>query len=304
MELTAPKFGIGVLGRGGRQRDDKNAGRHLHGPGVVGIGGGRSALPSDEGVIGSAGVFGQGAAAEERTIEGVTHGPKLPGAGVVGRGGLPISAGGSVGAGIVGLAGGRLDLIPGYTPPTDTGVYGKGPMGVHAEGCNGPGVLGLGSSNAPAAGGLPDAAVAPGVVGHGGTGFLPNTDIPVHGAGVVGLAGDQPLPAWETATDAGVLGIGNAGRGGVFQSERVAQLRLVPSKRASTADQVDVTPQAIGEPGRWGSELPRDGRPGDLMATLDGRGQAALWFCIREAIATAPARWAQVLLGPDFDGRA
>jgi hypothetical protein len=48
--------------------------------------------------------------------------------------------------------------------------------------------------------------------------------------------------------------------------------------------------------------LPRDGQAGDLMATVDRQDEATLWFCVRSGNGTTVlARWAQVLLGDQFE---
>ena len=59
-----------------------------------------------------------------------------------------------------------------------------------------------------------------------------------------------------------------------------------------------VTPQAINVSDR-GLALPKRGRGGELMAVKDDQGACTLWFCVKDG---PPARWAQVLLGPEFDG--
>ena len=55
---------------------------------------------------------------------------------------------------------------------------------------------------------------------------------------------------------------------------------------------------------RGAVSLPRRGRPGDLMTLLDDSQACTLWFCIRGGDGAGPARWAQVLLGPEFPGHA
>jgi hypothetical protein len=60
----------------------------------------------------------------------------------------------------------------------------------------------------------------------------------------------------------------------------------------------------VAEPERSGARLPKSGRAGDLMSVIDEQGYCTLWFCVKGEIGGAPARWAQALLGPSFDGQA
>ena len=80
---------------------------------------------------------------ETGTIPGPTvpSGPSTPGAGVLGRGGVPIPPEGPVAAGVIGLAGGMP--IPNISETGNTGVYGVGLTGVVGRGDGGPGVHGL-----------------------------------------------------------------------------------------------------------------------------------------------------------------
>ncbi|HEV8718242.1 MAG TPA: hypothetical protein VGX03_36170 [Candidatus Binatia bacterium] len=137
--------GVGVLGQGGKILDT-NKERLLLGAGVIGVGGNageKNALSADE--TGSVGVFGQGADARVENIfdGGVATqvGPLEPGAGVIGRGGVPIPPEMPVAAGVIGLAGG------GTKPPIaltgGVGVFGSGPTGVRGSGRGGPGISGL-----------------------------------------------------------------------------------------------------------------------------------------------------------------
>ena len=294
--------------------DLDNANRRLHGTGVIGIGGGRSRLQNQEAVIGSVGVFGQGAEAEFRTVDGTVHGPITPGAGVVGRGGefvpLDPNAEGAPAPGVIGFAGGTDGLIQiGAVGVGDVGVYGVGGTGVRGAGIKGAGVEGLGSNGDGFA--ASRGVVGPGVIGRGGSSFdLNNT--PSHGAGVIGIASDAPLPPFSATREIGVYGAGQIGvrgagaegRGGIFQSDFSAQIQLIPAKGRPIAEQTEFTPTVIADPGRLGPELPRGGRGGDLMTIVDDKGQCTVWFCVRDRSDIGAARWAQVLLGPLFDGRA
>jgi len=239
--------GAGVLAQGGRQTkfNDK---RLPHGAGVVGVAGGSAKPAPPLNQTGSVGVYGQGAEAEVETvnIDGVVTvvGPTAPGAGVIGRGGMPIPPRMPIAAGVIGLAGDTA--IPPLSETGNTGVYGAGPTGVF---------------------------------GHGLLG--------VRGQGKGGP---------------GVHGVSDTDRGGVFESTRSAQVQLIPHDlRARMPAPVAVTAMAI--PTKEESRLPKDGRGGDLLALMDDQRYCTLWFCVKDG-AGGPAQWAQVLLGPAFDGRA
>lgn len=252
--------GAGLVGQGGRQSPTGNTLRRPHAAGVIGIGGGTGpkldALPAHTLTeTGGIGVYGQGAEAtvtmvppsdETGTIPGpnVPSGPRVPGAGMLGRGGVPVPPRGPAAAGVIGLAGGAP--IPDIAETGDTGVYGAGTTGVF---------------------------------GHGPTGVRGRSD-----------------------SGAGVHGVADRGRGGIFGSVHSAQVQLAPQEtRAPFPAPTSATPMAF--PGdREGVKLPKDGRGGDLIALMDDQRQCALWFCVRGADG-GPARWAQVLLGPAFEGR-
>jgi len=156
--------GAGVIGQGGRQDDKSNTLRLPHAAGVVAIGGGTGptmdALPAHTLMeTGGIGVYGQGAELTitmvppsdgTGTIPGpdVPSGPSAPGAGVLGRGGVPMPAGGMVAAGVIGLAG--ATPIPPFVQSSDNGVFGAGPVGIRGEGSTGPGLIAA-SSSGPAA---------------------------------------------------------------------------------------------------------------------------------------------------------
>jgi hypothetical protein len=134
----------------------------------------------------------------------------------------------------------------------------------------------------------------------------------IHGAGVIGLARDKALLTFAETGETGVYGtgqtgvkgVGTAGRGGVFESERSAQVQLIPAKGRRIAEQTAFIPTVIADPEKLGPELPRVGRGGDLMTIVDDQGRCTLWFCVQDGTDAGAARWAQVLLGPLFDGRA
>jgi hypothetical protein len=242
---TAVLPGAGIFGEGGKILDT-NENRLLLGAGVIGLGGhaGEKDAPSSN-ETGSVGVFGQGADAKvERIFDGgvaTQVGPLEPGAGVIGRGGVPIPPEMPVAAGVIGLAGGEAK------PPIDltgrVGVFGSGPTGVRGSGRDGPGISGLSDKD----------------------------------------------------------------RGGVFESQRAAQARLVP-KRIETRlpEGSPVNPTGINEAAleRGIVSLPKNGAAGDLMALIDDGEDCTLWFCVRGSSSAGRARWAQVLLGPSFDGQS
>jgi hypothetical protein len=207
------------------------------------------------------------------------------GAGVVGRGG----AGHDAAAGVVGFAGSSESDPKGY----EVGVFGQGATGVMGRGERGIGVKGFGSE------------LEPGVVGFGGPGKdqLGND---VQGTGVIGIGNNQDIfPPFDQATGTGVLGVGvngvigaaSGGRGGVFQSDRDAQVRLVPEKVDEARERQKLTPIAPTFP-----LLPKSGQRGDLMSVIDHLGQATLWFCVARDSVSGTAQWAQVKLGDLFDG--
>jgi hypothetical protein len=289
--------GVGVIGNGGNNQ----------GTGVLGRGGGEG--------VGGIGVHGIGGSQDIVTWDPTDP----PGTGVLGQGGrqalddlrLPH------GAGVVGLAGGNKKPIPPLADTDSVGVYGQGAEAevqtINIDGVNtvvgpmapGPGVLGRGGVPIPA-GRDPVAAGVIGLAGDtpippisetGNNGVYGTGPVGVFGGGYVsgvrGKSGDGRGVLGETDSDIGVFGSANkdTGRGGAFQSEHSAQLWLVPQNQ----------PVEINE--RLGPKLPRDGRGGDLMAIADRQGECTLWFCIRGMSGAGPARWAQVLLGSPFDGQ-
>jgi hypothetical protein len=270
--------GAGVLGLNRRHPVDQPGEElspidiaHTHSVGVFGKG--------------ATGVVGQGdlrGVADQHIVDG-------RGVGIIGRGdhGL-VSA-----PGVVGFAGG----VTGETIDSGTGVFGQGGIGVSGQGMRGPGVKGTGS---------PEEA---GVLGIGGK---EHTDQAKQGPGVVGIGhGNEVSVAFASAVETGVFGLGQdgvkgvgiGGRGGVFQSDRAAQVHLVPAQGPQMPEQVSFIPTVAADPGRAGAPLPRTGRAGDLVSVVDDRGRCTLWFCVQSGEERAPARWSQVLLGPSFDGR-
>ena len=221
--------------------------------------------------------------------------------------------------GISGGAGHKIDLLPAH-PLSDTGgvgVYGQGAevttSMVPPQDESGT-IPGANVPSGPATAGV-------GVLGRGGVSSEPR--IP-NGSGVVGLAGGVAVSAVAGIVNTGVVGLGPEGvrgqgtggvgvrgisdsdRGGMFSSDAAAQLQLVPHRnKGPFPPATNVTPTAISadrnERGRI--ELPKAGEPGDLCTVMDDSRRATLWFCVQGANG-GPAKWAQVLLGPDVDGTA
>jgi len=145
--------GAGVFGQGGKQHEF-NTSRAGTGAGVLGVAGSAAAPTFAE--MQSTGVFGQGADSETHNVvsDGVsgTAGPKDPGAGVVGRGGVqPATAtavGGPPAAGVVGVPGGHS--LPPPSQSANNGVFGLSVSGSGVAGespRNGFGVSGRSRAN-------------------------------------------------------------------------------------------------------------------------------------------------------------
>jgi hypothetical protein len=127
--------------------------------------------------------------------------------------------------------------------------------------------------------GISDGAAGTGVVGRSVAQlkieplFIPKVADPEgSGIGVLGTSGSGP----------GVMGVSHKHRGGVFQSDGPAQVRLVPQKRRRP---------------------PKTGLAGDLLAITflgprprGGRAEqlTELWFCFQDGTQQQSARWARV----------
>lgn len=99
----------------------------------------------------------------------------------------------------------------------------------------------------------------------------------------------------------GVRGDSGNGRGGMFSSQRAAQVRLIPHAAATIfPPPLPLTPYAIPAAPEV-VPLPRSGQGGDLLTIQDKSGECTLWFCVRGED-KVPARWAQVLLGASYEG--
>lgn len=194
------------------------------------------------------------------------------------------------------------------------GIWGQGSVRggrgvVGLGGAEGTGVLGHGGCDAPiadyeAAGVDAHSAGGIGVQGTGGDGAFginPGTGVHGHGGrpgaltsgvGVVGVAGGADDPAFDDIASTGVFGkgapavIGNSlpGRGGVFESPNIAQVRLVPVR--------DPIPP-----------LPAIGQFGDLyvklVVTFAAPPTVKMFLCVQPGDgASAKAQWAPFVLGP------
>ncbi|MFD7920697.1 hypothetical protein ACFV3R_15910 [Streptomyces sp. NPDC059740] len=120
--------------------------------------------------------------------------------------------------------------------------------------------------------------------------------------GVRGVSGDGIAVYGESGSGPGVHAVSDKECGGLFQSRRAGQVWLIPrAVPVPDVPVVDVTPEALAYlPGKQ-NPLSRTGRPGELQALVDSEGHATLWFCVTNS-ADGGSRWAQVLLGDDFEG--
>lgn len=294
------------------------------GTGVVGVGGfnqGTGVVGQGGGVHGNGGGFGVHGIGGSQPMPPTWTPNDPPGAGVVAQGGRMHDWDDKRrphGAGVIAMAGGSQKPIP---PLLDTGSVGVYAQGAEAEVrtanidnvntlvgpiAPGPGVLGRGGVPIPREG-----PVAAGVIGLAGDTAIPSIsetgNTGVYGAGPTGVFGHGSTGVLGQGSNGpGVHGAADDDRGGMFESARSAQVQLVPQAlRERIPNQVTVTPRALPA----GSEpaLPKDGRGGDLMViemdTEDQRRECTLWFCV-QGVSAGPARWAQVLMGPSFDGQA
>ena len=250
--------GAGVVGQGGRQSEGENTARSLHAAGVIGLAGGTG--PSHDDLpahplaeTGGIGVYGKGADAKVVQVQTfdetgtagpvVASGPAVPGAGVVGRGGVSDEPRMPAAAGIVGVSG--ASPVPPISATGDVGVVGQGASGAGER-----------------------------------------------SIGVLGRSADGP----------GVRGTSSDSRGGVFESARAAQLRLVPHQAGRVFGPTTASsPRELLAEREGELHLPKRGAAGDIIAVVDDDGACAYWCCVRGEGA-GPARWAQMLLGAPFDG--
>jgi hypothetical protein len=184
------------------------------------------------------------------------------------------------------------DGNPGVKGHSDegVGVQGDSNISVGVEGEGDPGVRGF--SQKGVAGVVGEALVGSGVVGYGGRADWIRENVGMEdedqrGTGVYG-AGQN-----------GVKGVGLKGRGGVFVSKSSAQVRLVPTERDRGFKEEAFTPNALINPS---PVLPRMGQSGDLLTLTDDRKQCTVWLCVQGNIDSSKATWAQLLVGPAYEG--
>lgn len=308
--------GVGVIGHGGRNQ----------GTGVLGFGSGIKGPGTGNGGGGGLGVHGIGGS---QPI--FSFGPKItPGAGVAAQGGRQDPNQNTKrdphAPGVVALGGGDGQTLP---PLADTNGAGVWAQGADAEVIMVPPSDGTGTIPGPD---VPSGPQEPGagVFGRGGVTVPPRGPV---AAGVIGLAGGtSPIPGTSETGNTGVYGAGPTGvfghgaigvrgqgdlgpgvhgvgggtesRGGQFESTRAAQVWLVPHEtREAPPPTVPFNPQIIVVDRERGVKLPKLGRGGDLLTLIDNQSACTLWFCVKAGTDSAPAYWAQVLLGPSFDGQ-
>jgi hypothetical protein len=237
------------------------------------------------------------------------------------------------------LGGGVIvDDTPVLSPDIGNSAQSIGAIGVVGAGYKAPGVVGTSAltntdvSSANIATGVIGGIVSTstGVIGISGQHVSPQQPevafrTAIGCAGVMGISVrdmtdmNSPLDAGVTevlhqngaAGGIGVFGWSFRGRGGVFGSASVlpaaaaslsnpdqasAQIRLLPAPVETTR----LTKQTL--PPSLMPKLPRNGQPGDLMATTVADPaavdhlQTRLWFCVE------PNLWAEVMLGQTFAG--
>ncbi len=310
---VASSGGTGVVGFGGPNE----------GTGIVGLGGG---------VDGAGGIGVHGTGGSSRATP--TFDPnEVPGAGILGLGGRMADSFNTTrlshGAGVIALAGGSRKPVP---PLADTGSVGVYAQGAEAE-VRTSNIDGVDTLVGPLTPG-------PGVLGRGGV-PIPRLEDPV-AAGVIGLAGDTPIPSIVESGNTGVYG---AGRTGVFGHGEIGV-------RGEGIGGAGVRGEGNSGPGVHGVALDRD-RGGKFESSARRRCSSCrrrctsayplrsrslqrhprarrpyrrtvepvtsspsrwiqrtssrvctLWFCVQSPRSANPARWAQVLVGSFFDGQA
>ena len=208
--------GAGVIGVGAPNR----------GPGMVGLGGGvriPSTFLGSPGNLGEDGLGGTGAigiggpgdsTAPTAASDVATDVPTLPGAGLVGQGGIsffstPVAGsldpGVGNGPGVVGIAGGRRR--PPDADMSQADLAATANVGVVGFGGDGPKAVGVGGPS------IGPVSAGAGIRGIGGVAAASGTPATVAGPGVVGVAGGVTLPADATVAEVGVAGFGGTGVG-------------------------------------------------------------------------------------------
>lgn len=273
--IDDPPDVIGVMGTGSKKAAGVvGTGGDVSGIGVIGQGGGTKAPGTGVLGLGTFGLHGVGTSTVFETA--------LPGVGLVAQGGRrpPEDEHHLLhGAGVIAMAGGADQPIPGLDVTGSVGVYAQGGDAqtvttrkgketfITGQPRPGPGVVGIGGTT------LTERALpASGVIGFaGGTGGAPDywmSTCGVYGAGETGVAG------WSSSGP-GLRGFSEGDRGGRFESEKAAQVNLAPSGSLKTAKGL------------------REGDAGDLLVTMDGN-IATLWFCKRSSGNQGDAEWVEV----------
>jgi hypothetical protein len=267
--------GFGVVGFGGP----------VQGTGVVGQGGWKrlakavAPLSWDEiggrdkiqdGTVGGIGVHGLGGNQDSLNAR--------PGPGILAQGGKPDTSPTAresfAGPGVVGVAGGVP--VPDPLATRNIGVYGEGSTGVFAQGIAIPGLPG-------------------------------ETNVGLSAVGSVGVVANGHFAGGRFSGDeVGVEGHGDSGTGGVFESNKAAQVRLTPHEAVEPIPDEPFPVRALNPKGHE-TVLPANGQAGDLLCTsmkaTTGKPVAVLWFCVTSGDTTGPALWRQVLLGPEVRGQ-
>jgi hypothetical protein len=187
-----PNEGTGVVGRGGGVRPAGGT------PPWGGVG-----LPPGWAVLGAHGSGGIGLHGIGGFQPGIDFFPSVPpGVGVLAQGGRVFTEFNTTrqphGAGVVALAGGDGQPVPPLTATGGIGVYGQGADAEEETGVT--------ASGDPAPAGPMDPGA--GVMGRGGVTSLPAGPI---AAGVIGLAGQTPIPPISETGGSGVYGGGPTG---------------------------------------------------------------------------------------------
>jgi hypothetical protein len=195
------------------------------------------------------------------------------------------------------------------------GVGGSGSPGLFGRGVNGV----IGYENGTARDLTWEGSDMSGVIGNGGNagtgvrGTGGNGGVEGKSTNSTGVAGISTLSpgvsgtsdsgtgvSGSSSTGPGVSGASDKDNGGVFSSRNAAQIFLIPNDISQLNSPSLFTPQAINVADR-GPRLPRNAKGGQLLALKDNSGHCTLWFCVKDG---PPARWAQVLVGQEFDGLA
>lgn len=174
---------------------------------------------------------------------------------------------------------------------TDAGISGVGPIGVRGGGFRF-GILGEGHNS-----GID--------LIHGGVGVKGTSNFDDGVVGESSVIGKSGVFGSNTR-GIGVRGHSDVSRGGLFESASAAQVQLIPHKPVASIPDQPFPARALNPKGHERA-LPANGQAGDLLCTSmqgsTGKAVAALWFCVRDGDKADPAKWHQVLLGPEVIGQ-